>query len=142
METHNFNFQLNRLSKIFLIRQPEIMYDGVISSFSISLFYSRMHPLSFLSPFLYNYILGSVANPLQQLLTIPSVCCYLCPPFLKITAFFCINFDFCFEKRLFLKYFKNNFKIFLKYLLNVIVLYILRISLCVFYCIVFICHLS
>ena len=29
------------------------------------------------------YVLGSVTNPLQQLLSIPSVCCYLCPPFFK-----------------------------------------------------------
>ena len=57
------------------------------------------------------YILGSVTKPLQQLLTIPSVCCYLCPPFLKNNRAFYINLDFCFENRLFLKYFKNNFKI-------------------------------
>ena len=129
METHDFNFYLNRRSKIFFIRQPEITYDRIICSFTISIFYPRMHPLSLFFSFIW-YVLGSVTNT-QQLLTIPIVYCYLCPSYLKNNRAFYINFVFCFEKRLFLKYFKNDFKIFWKYFLIVIALYIFRISLCV-----------
>ena len=124
MKTHDFNFYLNRLSKIFFIHQPKIIYDRIISSFSISLSYPRMHSLPLLFSFLW-YVLGSVANP-QQLLTIPIVYCYLCLPFLKNNRTFYINFAFRFEKHLFLKYFKNDFKIFCKYFFIVIVLYILE----------------
>ena len=81
------------------------------------------------------YVFGCLTNPLQQL-TIPSVCCYLRPPFLKNYSAFYIKFHFCFEKHLLLKHFKNNFKIFWKYFLIVIVLYILRKSLCKF-CLIF-----
>ena len=81
------------------------------------------------------YVFGWLTNPLQQL-TIPSVCCYLRPPFLKNYHAFYIKSDFCFEKHLLLKHFKNNFKIFWKYFLIVIVLYILRKSLCKF-CLIF-----
>ena len=56
VETH-YNFHLNRLSKIFFIRQPEIIYDRRISSFTISLSYLRMHPLSSSFPF-FNMFLG------------------------------------------------------------------------------------
>ena len=56
VETHDFNFYVNRLSKIFFIRQPGIIYDGVIYSFAITLSYSRMHPLSLFSPFLYIFL--------------------------------------------------------------------------------------
>ena len=41
------------LSNIFFIRQAEIIYDRIIYSFTISLSYPRMHPLSSLSPFFY-----------------------------------------------------------------------------------------
>ena len=61
------------LSKIFFIRQPEIIYDRMICSFTISLSYPRTHPLSSLSPSLY---ICSVTNHLKKLLTILSVCCY------------------------------------------------------------------
>ena len=40
------------------------------------------------------------------------VYCYLCLSFLKSNRAFFINFVPCFEKCLFLKYFKNDFKIF------------------------------
>ena len=129
METHDFNVYLNRLSKRFFIRQHEIIYNRTICSFTISLSYPRTHLLSLFYSFIL-YVLGSVTNT-QQLLTIPIVYCYLCPSYLKNNRAFYINFVFCFEKRLFLKYFKNDFKIFWKYFLIAIALYIFRISLCV-----------
>ena len=129
MKTHGLNFYLNRLSKMFFIRPPEIIYDRIICSFTISLSYPRMHPLSLFFFFYFILcVLFSVTNT-QQLLTIPIVYCYLCPSFLKNKLF--INFVSCLEKRLFLKYLKNYFKIFRKYFLIVIVLYIFKISLCV-----------
>ena len=130
MKTHGLNFYLNRLSKMFFIRPPEIIYDRIICSFTISLSYPRMHPLSLFFFYFILCVLFSVTNT-QQLLTIPIVYCYLCPSFLKNNRAFYISFVFCLEKRLFLKYFKNDFKIFWKYFLIVIVLYIFRISLCV-----------
>ena len=84
------------------------MIDPLLSLFLIQ---GRTHCLLFLLL----YVLGSVANPFQQLLTVPSVNCYLRPPFFKNNRVFYIKFDFFFEKRLFLIYFKNSFKIFLKY---------------------------
>ena len=42
-----------------------------------------------------------------------------------------MSLDFRFEKHLFLKYFKNDFKIFWKDFLIVMVLYVFRISSCV-----------
>ena len=129
MKTHGLNFYLNRLSKMFFIRPPEIIYDRIICSFTISLSYPRMHPLSLFFFFYFILcVLFSVTNT-QQLLTIPIVYCYLCPSFLKNKLF--INFVSCLEKRLFLKYLKSYFKIFRKYFLIVIVLYIFKISLCV-----------
>ena len=129
MKIHGLNFYLNRLSKMFFIRPPEIIYDRIICSFTISLSYPRMHPLSLFFFFYFILcVLFSVTNT-QQLLTIPIVYCYLCPSFLKNKLF--INFVSCLEKRLFLKYLKNYFKIFRKYFLIVIVLYIFKISLCV-----------
>ena len=129
MKTHDFNFYLKRLSKMFFIRQPEIISDRIICSFTISLSYPRMHPLSLFFFFYFILcVLFSVTNT-QQLLTIPIVYCYLCPPFLKNNCAFFINFVSCFEKRLFLKYFKNDLKIFWKYFLIVIVLHIFKISL-------------
>ena len=114
---------------MFFIRPPEIIYDRIICSFTISLSYPRMHPLSLFFFFYFILcVLFSVTNT-QQLLTIPIVYCYLCPSFLKNKLF--INFVSCLEKRLFLKYLKNYFKIFRKYFLIVIVLYIFKISLCV-----------
>ena len=88
------------------------MYDQIICSFTICLSYSKI-----LLWFLFSLICSwlTVTNSSRQLLTIPSVYCYLCPLFLKSNRAFYINFDFCFEKRLFLKYIKNNFKIFWKY---------------------------
>ena len=96
-------------------------------------FSPKEKPIVFVFSFLSCFWL--VNKTLQQL-TIPSVCCYLRPPFLKNYRAFYIKFDFCFEKHLLLKHFKNNFKIFWKYFLIVIVLYILRKSLCKF-CIIF-----
>ena len=75
---------------------------------------SKDAPVVFVFSFLL-YVFGSVTNPLQQLLTIPSVFCYLFSSFFKNNRAFYTNFDFCFEKRLFLKYFKNNFKILYEY---------------------------
>ena len=49
--------------------------------------------------FFLSYVLDSLTKPLQQLLIIPSVFCYLCPSFLKNNRAFFINIDFCFEKR-------------------------------------------
>ena len=137
MKTHDFSFYLNRLSKRFFIRQHEIIYNRTICSFTISLSYPRTHLLSLFYSFIL-YVLGSVTNT-QQLLTIPIVYSYLCPSFLKNDRTFFINFVSCFEKRLFLKYFKNDFKIFWKYFLIVIALYIFRISLCVtsYSCVIF-----
>ena len=94
--------------------------------YSLFLIRRRIHFLCFLLSLVYTWLSN---NSLQQLLTIPSVCCYLWPPFLKNNRASYINFDFCFEMHLFLKYFKNNLKIFQKYFLIVIVKYILRISL-------------
>ena len=63
------------LPKIFFIRQPEIIYDRMICSFTISLsIQGRIHCLRFLLPFI--YVFGSVTNHLKKLLTILSVCCY------------------------------------------------------------------
>ena len=129
MKTHGLNFYLNRLSKMFFIRPPEIIYDRIICSFTISLSYPRMPPLSSFFSFIL-YVLGSVTNT-QQLLITPVVYCYLCPSFLKNSRAFFINFASCFEKRLFLNYFKNGFKTLWKYFLIAIVMYIFRISLCV-----------
>ena len=77
-----------------------IYHEHLLSLFLIQ---GRTHCLRFLLL----YVLESVTNPLQQL-----VFCYLCPPFLKNNRDFYINLDFCFEKGLFLKYFKNTFRIF------------------------------
>ena len=41
------------LSKIFFIRQPEIIYHRIICSYTISVSCPRTHPLSSLSPFFY-----------------------------------------------------------------------------------------
>ena len=71
----NVSFFPDFLSNIFFIRQPEIIYDQIIYSFTISLSYPRTRPLSSLSPF-FIYVLGSVTNHLKKLLTILSVCCY------------------------------------------------------------------
>ena len=81
---------------------------------------------------LFSFISSSLSNKLPQtIINSPMSLLYLCPPFLKNNCAFYINYDFCFQKHLVLKYFKNNFKMSLKYFLIVIVLYILRISLCV-----------
>ena len=74
-------------------------------------FLSKDAPTVFVFFFL-SYVLDSLTKPLQQLLIIPSVFCYLCPSFLKNNRAFFINIDFCFEKRLFLEYLKNNVKMF------------------------------
>ena len=71
------------LSKTFFIRQPEIICDSIICSFTICPSYPKSHPLSSLSPFFFVYVLGSETNHLKKLSTILSVCCYLCPPFFK-----------------------------------------------------------
>ena len=114
MDTHDCNFYLNRLSKIFFIRQPNIIYGRTIWSFIISLSYPRMHPLSLFFPFLW-YVLGSVINP-QQLLTIPIVYCYLCSSFLKKQPCFLHKLWFLFWKtfisKIFQKWFQNILKIF------------------------------
>ena len=125
----SFKVTFNRISNFNHFNRISIIYDRIIWFFTISLSYPRMHPLSLFFSFIW-YVLGSVTNT-QQLLTIPIVYCYLCPSFLKNNRAFYISFVFCLEKRLFLKYFKNDFKIFWKYFLIVIVLYIFRISLCV-----------
>ena len=83
-----------------------------------------MHPLS--SVFL-SLICSWLNNNSTSLLLSMSVY----PSFFKNNRAFYISLDFRFEKRLFLKYFENDFKIFRKYFLIVIVLYIFRISLCV-----------
>ena len=103
-------FNITVLSKISFTCQPEIIYDRIICSFAISLSYPRTHPLSL---FLFSFICSWLSKkPLQQLLTIPSVCCYLCTPLFGNNRALYIKFGFCFEKRLFLVYFKNDFKIF------------------------------
>ena len=55
------------LSKISFIRQPEIIYDQIICSFTISLSYPRRHTLSPLSPFFY---IGSLLSnkPPQEII--------------------------------------------------------------------------
>ena len=114
MGTHDCNFYLNRLSKIFFICQPEIIYGRMICSFIISLSYPRMHPLSLFFSFLW-YVLGSVINP-QQLLTIPIVYCYLCLSFLKKQPCFLHKLWFLFWKtfisKIFQKWFQNIRKVF------------------------------
>ena len=67
----------------------------------------------------------------QAIVNNPISLLYVCSPIFKNNRPFYINFDFCFEKRLFLKDLKNNFKKFDKLFFIVIVLYILRILLCV-----------
>ena len=102
--------------------------QGSLLSFK-NICYPKMHPLSSFSLYFYMFWLSNkpppviINNPISLLL--------FCSPFLKNNRAFYINFDFCFEKRLFLQYIKNDFKIFSKYFLIVIVLYILRISFCV-----------
>ena len=89
------------LSKIFFIRQPEIIYDRMICSFTISLSYPRTHPLSSLSPSL--YICSWFSNkPPQEIINNPIS---LLLPYVRYL-------HFCLEKCLFLKHFQNNFKIF------------------------------
>ena len=44
------------LSKIFFIRQFEIIYDRIICTFTISLSYPRTHLLSSFSPFSYVFL--------------------------------------------------------------------------------------
>ena len=103
-----FFFFPDFLSNIFFIRQPEIIYDRIICSFTISLSYPRTHTLSSLSPFYYKCSWLSNKPP-QEIINNPiSLLLSYVRHFLKITALF----TFLFEKRLFLKYFKNNFKIF------------------------------
>ena len=113
----------------FLYRQPEIIYDWMICSFTISLSYPWMHPLTFFSFLL--YVLCSVTNS-QQLLTIPIVYCYLCPSFFKNNRAFYITFAFCFWNtfisKISQKWFQKHSE---KYFLIVIVPYISRILLCV-----------
>ena len=48
----------------------------------------RTHCLRFLFSFI--YVLGSVTNHPNKLLTILSICCYLCPPFFEINRVFYI----------------------------------------------------
>ena len=56
VETHDFNFYLNILSKILFTRQPEIIYDRITCSFNISLSYPRIRPLSSFSPFFWMFL--------------------------------------------------------------------------------------
>ena len=63
---------------------------------SLFLIKGRIYCLCF---FFLSYVLDSLTKPLQQLLIIPSVFCYLCPSFLKNNRAFFINIDSCFEKR-------------------------------------------
>ena len=82
-----------------------IMVICIMNIYYLSLL-SKDAPIVFVFSFLL-YVLGK-KNPLA----IPSVCCYQCPPFLKNNHGFYINLDCRFEKRVFVKYFKNSIKIF------------------------------
>ena len=131
VETHDFNFYLNRIFKIFFIRQPEIIYGQKIRSFTFFLIHGCTHCLRFFLSLICSWLSinsppPAIINNSTSLLLSMSV-----RHFLKNNRAFYINLDFRFEKRLFLKYFKNDFKIFWKYFLIAIVLYIFRISLCV-----------
>ena len=77
-------------------------------------FLSKDASIAFVFSFLL-YVLGSVTNPLHQLLAIPSVCCYQCPPFFENNDAFYINFEFCLKKGLF----QNISKIISKYSKNI-----------------------
>ena len=71
-----------RLSKIFFIRQPEIIYDRIICSFTICLSYQQSHPLSSLSPFF--YICSWLSNkPPQEIINNPISLLLSCPPFFE-----------------------------------------------------------
>ena len=127
VETHNFNFDLVRIEV-----QEQLPMYSLVGTFWNLLHLSSwdhlwpnntlLYYFSFLSEdaliffvfFSLQYVLGSVTNSLKKLSTIPSVCCYVCPPFLKNSRAFYISFDICFEKPLFLEYFLKNFKIFKK----------------------------
>ena len=84
---------------------------------SLFLIQGCTHCLCFLLSYIYSWL---SSKPLQQLLTIPHFVVIYVRHFLKITTFFCINFDFCVEKLLFLKskifqkQFQNILKIILK----------------------------
>ena len=78
------------------------MWSNVMLPFCLSF-------IVFVYSFLF-YVLGVVTNPLKQSLTSSSVCYIYVHHFLKITRFL-RKLWFLFWNRLFLKYFKNNFKI-------------------------------
>ena len=102
------------------------MYDQIICFFTISPSYPKICFLCFLfsliCSWLSNKLPPAVVNNLISLLLSMSV-------IFKSNRAFYLNFDFCFEKDLFPKCFKNHFKIFYKYFFIVTVLCILRISL-------------
>ena len=127
-ETHDFNFYFNRLSKISLPSTRDHLWLNDMLLYYLS-FLSMDASIAFFSFLL--YVLCSVTTP-QQLLTIPIVYCYLCPPFFKNNRAFYITFAFCFWNtfisKISQKWFQKHSE---KYFLIVIVPYISRILLCV-----------
>ena len=75
-----FCFNITVLSKIFFIRQPDIIYDRIICSLAISLSYPRAHSLSY--RFLLSFICSWLSNkprpanfnsPMSLLLSMSSI---------------------------------------------------------------------
>ena len=112
--------QIFFLKSSFSVNLRSFMIEQYAHLLSLFLIQGRTHCLRFLLSFI--YVFRSVTNHLKKSLTILSVYCYLWPPF-NITALF----TFSLWKALVSKIFQNILKIFL----IVIVLYILRILLCV-----------
>ena len=103
------------------------MYDQIICFFTISPSYPKIFLcflFSLICSWLSNKLPPAVVNNLISLLLSMSV-------IFKSNRAFYLNFDFCFEKDLIPKCFKNHFKIFYKFFFIVLVLFILTISLCV-----------
>ena len=122
----------NGFSLIFFLKfslSVNLRCNQKICSFTISLSFPRTHPLSSLS--LVFYICFWLSNkPSKEIINNHKFVVIYARHFFKKPCLL----HFCLEKRLLLKYFKNNFKIFQKHFLIVIIPFILRISLCIMCC--------